>query len=300
MFSFSGHIREEDDFAIGDEWGSNPCGEVDTTLPQAQEEHFRQPRKTNSKRIDMAAMINENYYNRYEANEKDIEASELDKTVITREDSLTGSDKSYDEDRPFWKDLCCTLSPCAGRIVISAFIVLLMFCFGLGVGLATKNKGSTDSSFAAAQGAGDNAVVPPGTATVAPSTKPTNAPEPTLEPTALTDWDLDYEEWFQTETDLGEPVTATPVSNTVTQAPVAAPTPTANGDNLFDGNQGSNQTPVQEPPSDTVADPWGTKDSPYLVGVYYYPWHGTYLRLHAPTYISTLISQVFHFLFDFR
>lgn len=245
--NFSGYLREEEEYPVsGTDWGISAC--IDNAClgggePVVLDFPAGDAGRSNSRRIDMAAVINEHAAPFYEfecvKEGKDIEATDGDNgTLMTREEwSANGSydlksEESSTEERAFlfWP---CVCSPCKSRILFVAFALFALFITGLGVGLALRDKPSNHSSVSASIGAsgpqdssGSSSVPDPASQTPGGSSE---TPESTLEPTSFDfEWDdyvIDWEEEEQNWDTTGDTVETESSNN-----------------------------------------------SPFLVGAYYYPW----------------------------
>jgi hypothetical protein len=238
--NYTGYLREEEEYPVtGTEWGEAPClglpcpgDDEPVVLDLPEGDH----RRNNSRRIDMAAVINEHAAPFYEfectSNDKDLdlEATDGDRTLQTRgEWSANYSDDLKSEESQeravIWGPFVC--SPCTCRFLFIAFTLFALFITGLGVGVAVRDGPSEQNSFSANIGFEDSTAEAglggpmdsSGSSQGGSSLEP-----PTLAPTEF-EFDFDYG-----EIDLGE-----------------------------EENYSGGQQP-------------GTNNSPYLVGAYYYPW----------------------------
>jgi hypothetical protein len=238
--NYNGYLREEEEEyqVSGTEWGESACFGMPCPVddePVVLDFPEGDYRRNNSKRIDMAAVINEHAAPCYDfecrTNEKDLEATNGDMgTLQTREEwSANGSydlkSEEESEERGFMSGLCIC-SPCKSRFLFIAFTLFALFVTGLGIGLAVRDGPTERNSFAASTGAGETGGPMNSTgssATPAPAPQSLDGSSTTPEPTYF-EFDLDYD--FEELEDQS--------------------------------NVGFQQTE--------------TNNSPYLVGAYYYPW----------------------------
>lgn len=278
MFGYTGHLREEEERPVsGIDWArdpeciGSPCPFPGTLSGPPSNEHThessngRHPRHHgagSSRRIDMAAMINNDLCGEVSFRKK-IDAEDLEATQIVdvrdwAEDSedLKTEESSDDELIDVCGVLLCT--PCMCRTWSAAMFLLALFLVGMGVGMAVRENGQGERGFSAVQGQGTTQAPgsPPGSGTSvdsAPSTTASLAPNdgtsltqdpqviestsPSSYPTQY--FEFDVEDFIDEIEETLDPPTST--ENTINEAPVIE---------------------------------WDNSASPYLVGVYYYPWHG--------------------------
>lgn len=293
MFSFSGHLRDEDEWALGSEWG-NPCG-ADTTSPcPGVPSSYANGQRRTTRRIDMAAVINERQAHYYDDKDGDVEKN----TSHTRDESFnSGSMELKSNDSGQKEDdeddevgcLCFVCSPCLARTSLVICTILILFITGLGVGLAVYDQDSRTSLAAGANGDAQGNTTSP---TPAPTTKktpgptsipiPGSSPGPTPvpisgsspAPTMVLDWNFDDGLIPDDNVFIDDDTVEQPVEDDVVEQPAEDDEPVTEKPTEpqeTDAPDGGNENPETEPPQQV--------SSPYLVGVYYYPWHGEWFEL---------------------
>lgn len=210
---------------------------------------------------------------------------------------------------------CCT--PCICRVCTVLLIVMALFAVGLGVGLAPRDESSGQNSVAASTGIDPGAdtssgrvpaldLIPTSSPTgaslssdppkvqspssPAPSTIPsptqtsTSFPtqNPTLFPTIYFEWDVNYEDWLVDDDEV--PIVGENTNGQEDQGDGVngEETDGVGGEANGGGNEGTGTNADKEENNNdqgTEMD-WGTSGSPYLVGVYYYPWHGESIAIN--------------------
>jgi len=327
MFTYAGYLRETDEFPVdGDVWsnpcGVDPCAIGDTTLND--DGSLTGQRPSNSRRIDMAAVIND-YSAALAPLPKDLEATDGDLgTLRTREAwSENDSDETKSENPEGTQRVCCVwyCTPCMCKIWTIILTVLVLFAIGLGVGLALRNKPSGQGSLAASMGAGSQTHSTGGRSGSKETQNPTLSP--TTSPTTSFEWNVNYSNWLRDDsqgtnnggqTSETNPPTNGSTNNRSTSSSQTNGTSTSNGStsssqtngatttngstsgsqtngaSTSNGSVGSNQTNGASTNNENST-------SPYLVGVYYYPWYGEYILAGIVNHLclqyrSTSISNV--------
>ena len=289
MFSFKGFLREEDDdpmTVINCSTGDPGClGSSAYPPPSGRtgDQPTSPPRRTNfphhgSRRIDMASRINETI------------------TVIDRDHDTEIQDAEIQDDPPHDDDLkekndseprvavcgilCCT--PWGCRIVWLASFLLAFLLLGLGIGLRMRESGETSRQFSAAMGqemdAGQSVEAPTGIAAQAPTAAGATTPDivPSLPPSR---------EDFPIEG-----------SRPSTSAPEESSSPSSQPTEFFDLNLDEYLDEITDDTIEEITDDsvnqefveWDNSASPYLVGAYYYPWHGKFLYTPPHSLEATL------------
>jgi hypothetical protein len=293
MSRFPGHMRENDDRPVaGIIWARDPgcvgrptpgtvSGTPSTEAVQestgANRPSSQQPWRNGSRRIDMAATISVNKGNKTafrKGREEDLEDTQI---VDIQEWSEDGDDiktENSDDDKiVVCGTLFCTPYECRAWYV--GIFLLALFLVGLGVGLTVRQSSSKSQDFAAMveQGGGD--------ATNDGQFNPTLAPQesssPSSYPTTYFDFDFDADEYMD---EIAESVAADELAESV-----AADETTETADISDSVGTGESATAVAEDFTESVGTEeiaetiqWDNSASPYLVGAYYYPWHGTFQR----------------------
>ncbi len=242
MFSFSGHLREEEDRTVtGTNWTSDgyecpyPCIAGQTATLGSPS---RPKQGIVSRRIDMAAMINENHADATELPDELIDLEATDNTQETKADDSDESDlKSTSSEKTvfFCGPFFC--SPCVCRLWCLGFTLFALFVIGLGVGLRQRDE-PTNKTSASALNSGVSVSMP-------------GDDPPSLAPQQEQQGD-------QQQQQQGDQ-----------QNPTSYPTPSFDFDFEIDYDDA-----IVNEDSTGVTQEWDTSSSPYLVGVYYYPWHG--------------------------
>eukprot|EP00934_Nitzschia_sp_Nitz4_P002036 Nitzschia sp. Nitz4//scaffold52_size167869//34323//36162//NITZ4_002265-RA/size167869-snap-gene-0.222-mRNA-1//-1//CDS//3329554002//2036//frame0 len=237
MFNFSGYLRDEEEWAVGGDWG-NPCGDLTSACPGSSTaancttsptDHIMQ---ANCMRIDMAAAITEG------AGEAGIEMAEKGSVHSkgTNSTELKTSDideQSYGEERELEEKRCCAVFSgvrCFSRVTAALCGILSLYVMGMGIGLILYRSYDVDTNTSAANSGGFSLTPAPtpGWQPVSPPTSP-----PTMAPTRF-DFNID--------------------------------------DNVFDWDDDDALT--REEYFDDDDDSF-IVSGPYLVGAYYYPWYGS-------------------------
>lgn len=204
MFNFSGFLREEEEHPVsaGTDWTTDacsygyPCIAGRSGGPDSEEK--RQKQGIISRRIDMAAIINDHHCGNSmsppeaEKSNKDLEDADI--TLQTKADDTDDSDvKSNGSEKTvfFCGPFFC--SPCVCQLWCMGITLFILFIIGLGVGLGLRNPPATNEK-SSALNADPSLSTQPGGDGTNPSLSPSSQPTP------LFDFEFNFDDYTDTNT----------------------------------------------------------------------------------------------------